>query len=110
MGGISALDVIQSMMREGFSRGDVYDVLTGMGLPGEQVQLMIDRVKAEFEGAGLEPRPSRLAAEVEKVFKEAFEDFQHNFVMKLDSNSRKIDLVLVGLESTKKRLDKKLAR
>lgn len=44
-------------MREGFSRDEVYDVLAGMGLPGEQVQLVIDRVKMEFEGAGLEPRP-----------------------------------------------------
>ncbi|MEW6592726.1 MAG: hypothetical protein AB1305_03450 [Candidatus Hadarchaeota archaeon] len=108
LGGISALDVIQSMMREGFSRGDVYDVLTGTGLPGEQVQLMIDRVKADFEGAGLEPRTSRLAAEVERVFRDIFDDFQHNIVLKLDSASRKVELLLA--EKGKNRASSKSSR
>jgi hypothetical protein len=81
------------MMREGFSRDETYDVLAGMGLPGEQVQLMIDRVKIEFEGAGLESRPYRLAVEVEKVFRETFEDSQRDLLTKLDSISRKIDFI-----------------
>jgi len=85
-------------MREGFSRDEIYDVLAGMGLPGEQVQLMIDRVKMEFDGAGLVQRPYRLAAEVEKVFHEAFEDFQRDSLIKLDSISRKLDSVLAKLE------------
>jgi len=76
------------MMREGFSRDEVYDVLAGTGLPGEQVQLMIDRVKMEFDGAGLEPRTYRLAVEVGKVFREEFENFQRDIMVKLDSISR----------------------
>jgi hypothetical protein len=104
LGGISALDVIRSMMREGFSHDEVYDVLAGMGLPGEQVQLMIDRVKIEFEGAGLEPRTYRLAAEVEKVFHEEFENFQRDILVKLDSISRKIDFVLAKPEKKSNRI------
>lgn len=95
--GVAASDVIRSMMREGFSHEEVYDVLTGTGLPGEQVQLLIDRVAAEFHEAGLESRPSRLAAEVEKAFLRTVEDLQHATLTRMESLARQLDLVKVEL-------------
>ncbi|MCK4405567.1 MAG: hypothetical protein KAV43_03565, partial [Hadesarchaea archaeon] len=65
---VAASDVIRSMMRSGFSHDEIYDVLAGTGLPGEQIQLLIDRVAAEFQEAKFEPQTSRLGVEVEKVF------------------------------------------
>lgn len=86
------------MMRSGFSRDEIYDVLAGTGLPGEQVQLLIDRVAAEFREAKFEPQISRLGVEVEKVFSEAFEGLQHDLFARIDSIPRKLELVKVELE------------
>lgn len=95
---MAASDVIRSMMRSGFSRDEIYDVLAGTGLPGEQVQLLIDRVAAEFREAKFEPQISRLGVEVEKVFSEAFEGLQHDLFARIDSIPRKLELVKVELE------------
>lgn len=95
---VAASDVIRSMMRSGFSRDEIYDVLAGTGLPGEQIQLLIDRVSAEFREAKFEPQTSRLGVEVEKVFSEAFEGLQHDLFARIDSVSRKLELVGVKLE------------
>lgn len=95
---VAASDVIRSMMRSGFSRDEIYDVLAGTGLPGEQVQLLIDRVAAEFREAKFEPQTSRLGVEVEKVFSEAFEGLKHDLFARIDSIPRKLELVKVELE------------
>jgi len=86
------------MMRSGFSRDEIYDVLAGTGLPGEQIQLLIDRVAAEFREAKFEPQTSRLGVEVEKVFSEAFEGLKHDLFARIDSIPRKLELVKVELE------------
>jgi len=95
---VAASDVIRSMMRSGFSKDEIYDILVGTGLPGEQVQLLIDRVAAEFREAKFEPQTSRLGVEVEKVFSEVFEGLQHDLFARIDSVSRKLELVKVELE------------
>lgn len=95
---VAASDVIRSMMRSGFSHDEIYDVLAGTGLPGEQIQLLIDRVAAEFQEAKFEPQTSRLGVEVEKVFSEAFEGLQHDLFERIDSVSRKLELVRAELE------------
>lgn len=95
---VAASDVIRSMMRSGFSKDEIYDVLAGTGLPGEQVQLLIDRVAAEFREAKFEPQTSRLGVEVEKVFSEAFEGLKHDLFARIDSIPRKLELVKVELE------------
>lgn len=95
---MAASDVIRSMMRSGFSKDEIYDVLAGTGLPGEQVQLLIDRVAAEFREAKFEPQTSRLGVEVEKVFSEAFEGLKHDLFARIDSIPRKLELVKVELE------------
>jgi len=95
---VAASDVIRSMMRSGFSKDEIYDVLVGTGLPGEQVQLLIDRVAAEFREAKFEPQISRLGVEVEKVFSETFEGLEHNLFARIDSVSQKLELVRAELE------------
>ncbi len=103
-GGVAASDVIRSMMRAGFSHDEIYDVLTGTGLPGEQVQLLIDRVAAELHGAGLEPRPSRLAAEVTKVFQGAIGDLQHTVQTQLGSLEHQLGFIKTELEKLGRRI------
>ena len=102
--GLAASDVIRSMMREGFSHDEVYDVLTGIGLQGEQVQLLLDRVAAEFHEAKLEPRTSRLGAEVEKLFIEAFEGLRHELAERIDRLCRELDFAKLELEKLGKRI------
>ncbi|MFH1821621.1 MAG: hypothetical protein ABH852_04175 [Methanobacteriota archaeon] len=82
--GVAASDIIRSMMRAGFSRDDVYDLLTEAGLHGEQVQLLIDRVAAEFHEVEMQPRPSRIAIEVRRLFQEAVEDLRHEIFSRAD--------------------------
>lgn len=102
--GIAASDVIRSMMREGFSNNEIYDVLTGIGLYGEQVQLLIDRVAAEFHEARLEPRTSRLGAEMGRLFAESFEELKHWLGTQMDTVSQGLELVKVELEKMGKRV------
>lgn len=102
--GVAALDVIRSMMRTGFSHDEIYDVLTGVGLPGEQIQLLIDRVSAEFHEAKLEPRTSRLGVEVERVFREAFEEVRHELFVRMDLVARELELIKVEFEKIGKRV------
>lgn len=101
---LSASDIIRSMMRVGFLRDEIYDVLSGVGLPGEQVQLLIDRVAAEFHGAGLEPRPSRLAAEVGEVFERRFEELHHAALNRVDFLARQLELLRTELEKLGRRV------
>ena len=96
--GVAASDVIRSMMRTGFSHDEIYDVLTGVGLPGEQIQLFIDKVSAEFDEAKLEPRTSRLGVEVERVFGEAFEELRHELFARMGSVARELEFAKVELE------------
>ena len=102
--GVAASDVIRSMMRAGFSYDEIYDVLTGVGLPGEQVQLLIDRVSAEFHGAGLEPRPSRLATEVTRVFQEKIGDLQHTVQTQTGSLGNQLGFLRTELEKLGRRV------
>jgi hypothetical protein len=99
-----ASDIIRSMTRAGFSRDEIYDVLSGIGLPGEQVQLLIDRVAAEFHDAGLEPRPSRLSAEVEIVFEKALGKLQHTMLARMDTLTQRLELAKTELEKLGRRV------
>ncbi len=84
-------------MRAGFSRDEIYDVLTSAGLFGEQIQLMIDRVSAEFHEAKIESRPSKLASEVGLIFREIIENFQHEALARMDLLSHRLGLIEVDL-------------
>jgi len=86
-GGVAASDIVRSMKREGFADEEIYDVLAGIGLPGEQVQLMIDRVSAEFSETKLESRTTRLGVEVKRVFEEVLGETRHEILAKIDAFS-----------------------
>lgn len=101
---LTASDIIRSMTREGFSRDEIYDVLSGAGLPGEQVQLLIDRVGAEFHEAGLDSKPSRLAAEVGEVFERKFEELRHAALTRVDSLARQLELLRTEIEKLGRRV------
>ncbi len=96
--GVSASDVIRSMMRMGFSHDEIYDMLTGVGLPGEQVQLLTDRVSVEFREAKLGSRTSRLGVEVERVFEGAFGELRCELFARMNSIARELEFIKVKLE------------
>jgi predicted site-specific integrase-resolvase len=91
--GLAASDVIRSMKRLGFANDEIYDTLAGIGLPGEQVQLLIDRVSAEFEEAELESQISRLGSEVREIFEEVLKKVQLALIAKMDSLSRELQFL-----------------
>jgi len=101
-GGVAASDIVRSMKREGFADEEIYDVLAGIGLPGEQVQLMIDRVSAEFSETKLESRTTRLGVEVKRVFEEALRETRHEILTKIDAFSRELMLVKNEVEKLHK--------
>jgi len=106
-GGLAASDVIRSMMRCGFDRDEIYDVLVGIGLPGEQVHLLIDRVSAELEEMELEPRPSKLEKTLQKTLEEALARIKIELFAELAPVVRKINDIAEMLESLESRETKK---
>jgi ABC-type phosphate transport system auxiliary subunit len=90
--------VVRSMKRMGFADDEIYDVLTGIGLPGEQVQLIIDRVSSEFEEAKLEPRTSKLASEVRDIFKEALSETRSEISAQIKALSDELQLIRSEIE------------
>lgn len=96
--GVAASDVIRSMKRLGFADDEIYDVLTGIGLPGEQVQLLIDRVSVEFEEAKLEPRTSRLATEVQRIFKDVLLETRSEISAQIKALSDELQLIRSEIE------------
>lgn len=96
--GIAASDVIRSMMRAGFAPDEIYDLLTEIGIKGEQVQLLTDRVAHEFREAKIEPRPSMLATEVQRLFLESNDDLRHEIFSRLESLFRQLELVKTAVE------------
>lgn len=102
--GLAASDIIRSMKRLGFPHEEIYDTLTGIGLPGEQVQLLIDRVSVEFEEAKLETRSSQLATEVRGLLGERMEELESVLSSKLSSISQKFELFGGKLEKLEARV------
>lgn len=102
--GIAASDVIRSMKRMGFVDDEIYDVLTGIGLPGEQVQLLIDRVSAEFEEVKFEPQTSRLATEVQKIFKETLLETRSEASAQMKAFSDELQLIRSKIEKLSDRV------
>lgn len=100
----AASDIIRSMMREGYSRDEIYDVLTGAGFPGEHVQLLIDRVAADFREIHIQSKPSRLAAEMEEVFGRKFEELSHATLTRVDSLTNQVELLRMEIEKLGRRV------
>ena len=102
--GLAASDVIRSMKRLGFANDEIYDVLTGVGLSGEQVQLLIERVSAEFDEAKLEPRTSRLAVEVQRIFNDSIMETKSEISTKMNALSDELQLIRSEIEKLSNRI------
>lgn len=70
------VDIIRSMKSYGYSQGEIYDVVTGAGAPGEEIQILMDRIESDFEDAEFESRTSRITEEVGEIFEEELEAFK----------------------------------
>ena len=103
--GVAASDIIRSMTRAGFSRDCIYDLLTEAGLHGEQVQLLIDRIAAEFHEAGIQPKPSRIATEVRSLFQETVDDLRHDIFSRADSFALRQEVIKNEIEKLKQKFD-----
>lgn len=96
--GVASSDIVRSMMRAGFSHEEIYDVLTGVGLPGEQLQLLMDRIAADFHTAKLESRPSQLAVEVERMIRQSQEKMQRELVFRIEASARQLEMIKLEVE------------
>lgn len=74
------------MRREGYSTLEIYDVLTGAGLPWQEIQLLIERVEIELKGMKFEERPTQLKLALES----ALEEFREELNLKLEILDKKI--------------------
>ncbi len=85
-------------MRAGFSHEEIYDVVSSAGVPGEQLQLLIDRIASDFHDAKIEPRPCQLATEVEAITNRQMEDLRNDILAKIDMLARQVEMVKLELE------------
>ncbi len=83
----TATNLIRSMKRLGFLDEEIYDTLTNAGLPGGDVQILIDRIETDFEDAEMESQKSRLGKEVEEIVEQKTEKLE----IKICSELRKIN-------------------
>jgi hypothetical protein len=90
------------MFREGFSRDEIQDVLTGIGLPWQEVLLLIERIEAELQEAGFESRPTQM----KKVLEGMFEGMKQELLIRLDSLSRQLELLKFELKRRRPSLKK----
>ncbi|MGQ9787786.1 MAG: hypothetical protein ACUVQM_00500 [Candidatus Hadarchaeaceae archaeon] len=99
--GLAASDVVRAMMRAGYLRDEIYDILVEAGLKAEQAQLLIDRVTFEFDQRNIASRPSRIAVEVGRLFLESFDNFMQEMRSRADQFSLKQDIMNDELEKLK---------
>ncbi|KXB06622.1 hypothetical protein AKJ52_01915 [candidate division MSBL1 archaeon SCGC-AAA382C18] len=92
------------MKRLGFPDEEIYDALTGSGLPGGDVQLLMDRIEADFEDAEMDSQKYRLAEEVEQIIEQKIEKMETNIESKYRSADRNIKEVQNELSSLKNRM------
>ncbi len=86
----TATEIVRSMKRLGFSYEEIYDTLTGTGIPGGEVQLLIDRIETDFEDAEVESRKSRIATEVEDILERKLEKKKTKIESKLRTINREM--------------------
>ncbi|MEM3401707.1 MAG: hypothetical protein QXH08_00555 [Candidatus Hadarchaeales archaeon] len=79
-------NIIRSMRREGHSTSEIYDVLTGAGLPWQEVQLLIERVELELREMKFESRPDQLR----RLLDEAFRDLENKINARLEAIEKKL--------------------
>jgi hypothetical protein len=82
------------MFREGFSRDEIYDVLAGVGLPWQEVQLLIQRIEMELRDAGFESRPTQ----VKRVLEETLQETKRELLARLESLTRQLEFLRFELK------------
>lgn len=102
--GLAASDVVRAMVRAGYSRDEIYDLLVESGLKGEHAQLLIERVVVEFHQANIETRPSRIAAELSRLFLDSFNNLREETCARIDLLSLKHDMMRNELEKLRRAL------
>lgn len=98
------VDVVRSMKRVGFSYEEVFDVLTGAGISGGEVQLLLDRVEENFEDAKVESRASRLGKEVEIIFDKKLGEIDIELESKFRTFNRKLEEMNNAIEILENRV------
>ncbi|MFN4133401.1 MAG: hypothetical protein ACK4GQ_03425 [Candidatus Hadarchaeales archaeon] len=79
-------NIIRSMRREGYSTSEIYDVLTGAGLPWQEVHLLIERVELELQEMKFESRPDQLR----RLLDEALANLRDEISARLETIERKL--------------------
>ncbi|MEM2508338.1 MAG: hypothetical protein QXF11_03015 [Candidatus Hadarchaeales archaeon] len=90
-------DVIRAMFALGFSPEEIYEILSMAGLPWEDAQLLIERLKNESEK--FVGREDRLLKAVEEVVRQNHSEL----IEKLSSMEMKIDFIIRSLRNRKAR-------
>lgn len=98
------IDVVRSMKRVGFSYEEVFDVLTGAGISGGELQLLLDRVEENFEDAKVESRASRLGKEVETIFDKKLGEVNIELESKFRTFNRKLEKMNNAIEILENRV------
>jgi len=91
----SIVDVVRSMFALGYSREEIYEVLSLAGLEWENAQLLIERVGCEAEG--FVTREDRLR----KAVGEAVESVRLEIRERLSALEMRIDLLIRQLRTEK---------
>lgn len=90
-------DIVRAMFALGFSSEEIYEVLSMAGLPWEDAQLLIERLRDESERFA--NREDRLLKAVEKVVKRNHLEL----IEKLSSVEIKVDFIIKSLRSRRAR-------
>lgn len=98
------VDFIRSMKRLGFSKEEIYDTLTGTGLDGEEVELLMDRVEINFQDMKFESRVSRLGEEVKTIFEDELREKDVELNSKFRILRRKMESLKSDIEKLEGRM------
>ena len=99
-------DIARVMKRLGFSQEEIYDTLTGAGIPGTDAQLLLDRIDDEFEDVEYESKVSRVGEEVKDIFEAELDVLR----IKLDSRIRTFEKNIASLEGKVENLEKQISK
>lgn len=102
---ITCTSVIRSMSRAGFSQEEIYDTITGMGVSDVDVQILLDRVKADLDTVEFESRVSRLSREVEEIIEVKLEQI----MIEINSEMRILGNEVNSMKNSLDRLESRIA-
>lgn len=93
MKGVAVSDVMRAMIRLGWGDEEIYDVFVATGLPPEEVELLLERLREEFQDSGIQPLSTHVAREVSEVVKNLLAELEQKLAPKLDGISLRLELL-----------------